>query len=41
MEKYILQVSGHGGDQGGNKFPVADKWQYKFFSQVNIQTVSV
>lgn len=31
MATYILQVSGHGGDQGRGKFPVAPNMKYKFF----------
>jgi hypothetical protein len=31
MANFILQVSGHGQDQGTGTFPVAEKWQINFF----------
>jgi hypothetical protein len=31
MATYILQVSGHGEDQGRGRFPVAKNMRYKFF----------
>jgi hypothetical protein len=31
MATYYLEVSAHGENQGADRFPVAKKWEYKFF----------
>jgi hypothetical protein len=31
MATFVLQVSGHGEDQGKGEYPVAKNWEYKFF----------